>query len=126
MVHDDFADGQHKGSATDNNERIGEKLRTGEMFNIVPSPMKRSENVDKQQGEKEHKYQVEGDIVLRKVIFGYLLVHHSPVKISLQKYVFFRYAIFATCDFVPEITFSSHGRIFNPSKVVDNHNFNSF
>lgn len=79
MVHDDFANGQHQGSAADNDERVGEKFRAGEIFETVPSPMKRGEDVDEQQGEKEHKYQIEGDIVLRDVVFGDLLVHHSPM-----------------------------------------------
>jgi hypothetical protein len=48
MVHDDFTDGQHQCPATDNDERVGEKFCAGEMFDVVPRPMKRSENVDEQ------------------------------------------------------------------------------
>jgi hypothetical protein len=113
IVHHEPADQHDQNSAADDDEGVGEELGACVMLNIVPCPLKRCEDVDKQQRVEEQKHQIDGDVVLRDIVFGYLVVDHSS-KFRFGKDTIFSHTFFSnaqnnplTSDFVPEHLISS-------------------
>ena len=80
IIHDYAANQKDNRSSGSDNQRVGEELCAGVMLDVIPSPLKRGENIDKKKRIHKHKYQKEDDIVPGDIVFRYIITYHYIQK----------------------------------------------
>lgn len=94
IIHDDAAYEKDNRPSRSDNQRVGEKLCPGVMLDVIPSPLKRGENIDKKKRIHKHKYQKEDDIVPGDIVFGYIFTYHYIQKRIRKDTIFSFSALF--------------------------------
>ena len=80
IIHDNPAYQQDYCSSGNDNQSVGEELCPSVVLDVVPSSLKRGENIDKKKRIHKHKYQKEDDIVSGDVVFRYIFMYHYIQK----------------------------------------------